>query len=338
MEDKSILDIEINSAKDIAFLKDINLDEIEDLRLYVFCPIPLRFLKNFKNLNRLLIGGSVKDYSPVSDCTTLETLYISTSGAIDNLDFIKPLSIKTLELECFRTKAKPFIIPNLETIESLSISSVSAIVDLSFLSEFANLKKLSLFEQQSKVLFDFTKLKKLQVLHLTNMFHLKNFQELKTKCNCLQKQTMKRKKYLGAVFAIPTTKKEYLTGIVVREQGSILLGYFFKTIYQTPPNQDIIDTIINDDILYIKQVSNMGLKDGSWKEIGQLEIDKSKWIIPVFTLQDILTKEFYAVQVNEKLDEIAKKRITEEESKNMYKTGLAGSIFMEEFLSMLIYK
>lgn len=149
---------------------------------------------------------------------------------------------------------------------------------------------------------------------------------------------MKRKSYLGTVFAIPTTKEEYLTGIIVREKGSCLLGYFFKTIYQTPPNQDIIDTIINDDILYVKQVSNMGLKNGSWKEIGQLEIDKSKWIIPIFTLQDILTKEFYAVQVNEKLEEVAKKRITEEESKNMYKTGLAGSVFMEQFLSTLIYK
>ncbi|MFB9077944.1 hypothetical protein ACFFLS_04660 [Flavobacterium procerum] len=180
MEDKSKLEIEINGAKDIAFLKNSNLDDIEDLSLLIYTPVSLRFLKNFKNLKRLLIAGSIKDYSPVSGCTTLETLHISTSGAIDNLDFIKPLSIKTLELECFRTKAKPFIIPNLETIESLSISSVSAIADLSFLSEFTNLEKLFLFEQQSKVLFGFTKLKKLEVLHLTNMFHLKNFQELKT--------------------------------------------------------------------------------------------------------------------------------------------------------------
>ena len=180
MEEKSKLEIEINDAKDIENLKNINLDEIEDLSLYFYKPISLRFVKNFKNLKRLLISGSIKDYTPISSCATLKILYISTSGAIDNLDFIKYLSIKNLTLESFRTKSNNFSIPNLETIETLNISLVSAIVDLSFLADFPNLKNLFLFELQSKVLFDFTKLKKLEVLTLTNMFHLKNLQELKT--------------------------------------------------------------------------------------------------------------------------------------------------------------
>lgn len=180
MEEKSKLEVEINDAKDIENLKNINLDEIEDLSLYIYKPISLRFLKNFKKLKRLLVSGSIKDYTPISSCATLDILYISTSGAIDNLDFIKSLTIKNLTLESFRTKSNNFSIPNLETIETLNISSVSAIADLSFLTEFTNLKNLSLFELQSKVLFDFTKLKNLKVLNLTNMFHLTNLLELKT--------------------------------------------------------------------------------------------------------------------------------------------------------------
>lgn len=150
---------------------------------------------------------------------------------------------------------------------------------------------------------------------------------------------MKRKKYLGVIFAIPTTKGEYLSGIVVRDIKGILLCYFFKTIYSKPPTQDEIDFVINDEILYIKQVTDMGFKDNTWIEIGKIDfIDEKKWVIPVFTKQDILTKKYYSVQVNEDLDEISQKEINEEESFRMYKTGLAGSVFMERFLSKLIYK
>lgn len=149
---------------------------------------------------------------------------------------------------------------------------------------------------------------------------------------------MKRRIYLGSVFAIPTIKNEYLTGIVVREEGNILLCYFFGTLYRKIPKQDEVENIINDDILYVKQVSNMGLKDNEWKVIAKLDrIDKEKWDIPIFKKQDILTKKYYAVTVNEDLDEVSQKQITEEESKNMYNTGTAGSVFIEKFLSKLVY-
>jgi len=145
---------------------------------------------------------------------------------------------------------------------------------------------------------------------------------------------------LGVVFAIPTIKGEYLSGIVVRDIKGTLLCYFFKTIYSKPPTKNEINYIINDEILYVKQVTNMGFKDDTWIEIGKLDsIDEKIWVIPVFTKQDILTKKYYAVQVNEDLDEISQKEINEEESfRIIYKTGLAGSVFMERFLSKLIYK
>lgn len=148
---------------------------------------------------------------------------------------------------------------------------------------------------------------------------------------------MKYNSYLGVVFAIPTTKQEYLTGIVVREKKNVLLCYFFGTIYNTIPESDKINIIINDKLLYVKQVSNMGLKDGSWEGIGRININKEEWVIPCFFKQDILTKKFYFVELDENLNEIVKEQITEEESKGMYADGLAGSVFMERFLSKLLY-
>ncbi len=146
------------------------------------------------------------------------------------------------------------------------------------------------------------------------------------------------KSYLGGVFAIPTTRKEYLTGIVVRENGTILLCYFFKRLYSEVPKQIEIENIVKDNILYVKQVSNMGLKDNEWKLIGKIDcLDKKKWVIPVFKKQDILTKKYYSVIVNEELEEVSQNQITKEESENLYNTGLAGSGFMKHFLSKLVY-
>ncbi len=174
------LEIEMNEGlKDLEILKAIDLDEVEEFNIYFWKPLSLRFLKDFKNLKKLMIVGRVKDFSHVSNCSSLEELYIS-GGPVNSLDFIKSLSIHTLRLEQIRSDTDSFIIPNLKTLEYIAISTASKIVDLSFLSEFSQIKKLSFYDLKSKNLFDFSKLTNLQTVTLTNMFHLKNFSELST--------------------------------------------------------------------------------------------------------------------------------------------------------------
>lgn len=179
MTENNKLEIEVlDGAKDLEILESTDLNKIDDLSLFIFKPVSVRFLKKFKNLKKLMISGSVKDLSPVGDCTSLDTLYLS--GPVDRLDFIQSLSIKTLKLEGIKSKVDILVIPNIGSLENIVISSVSKIVDLSFLADFVDLKTISLFELKSKKLFDFSRLKKLKQISLTNMFHLQSLEELKS--------------------------------------------------------------------------------------------------------------------------------------------------------------
>ncbi|MGJ1420283.1 hypothetical protein ACR79T_11705 [Sphingobacterium spiritivorum] len=177
MSDK--LEIEIsNGVKDLDILKDRDLSEIRDLMLIFFKPISLKFLKNFTNIERLTLAGSIRDFSPVSECLTLKELQIS-GGSLENLDFIKNLSIKSLTIDTFKSKTKEFTIPNLKSLERLVITEVPCIVDLSFLSEFEGLQSLMLFHLKSKNLFDLSKLTNLKDISLISMNYLTGLSELK---------------------------------------------------------------------------------------------------------------------------------------------------------------
>ena len=177
MKDK--LEIEIfNGVKDLDILKDRDLSEIKELMLIFFKPISLKFLKDFKNLERLTLSGSIKDFSPVSECLTLKELQIS-GGNLENLDFIENLLIKSLIVDTFKSKTKEMTIPNVKSLERLDISEVPSIIDLIFLSDFETLQSLTLFHLKSKKLFDFSNLSNLQNLSLISMNHLGSLTELK---------------------------------------------------------------------------------------------------------------------------------------------------------------
>lgn len=180
MEELAKLEIEVvNGAKDLDFLKNIDKSLVEELSLFIFKPISLRFLKDFTGLKNLMISGSVKDFRPLTDCISLKSLYLS-GGTIDSLEFLADLSLTSLTLENFRSNVAELHIPELHTLQEIKLSKVAKIADLAFLSSFAKLNRINLFELNSKKLFDFTPLKNLRFLEICNMFHLKDFNALKT--------------------------------------------------------------------------------------------------------------------------------------------------------------
>ncbi|SKA41949.1 hypothetical protein SAMN04488128_105554 [Chitinophaga eiseniae] len=175
-----MVDIEINSAKDMDVLKTYNTDEIDTLNLYIYASVSLKFIPKLKNLKSLLIAGSVKDLSPVSQCKSLTTLMISNKGAVNTLDFLQELSLETLKLESFTSKIDHLTFPVLPSLRNVEISGVAKINDLAFLEDFSAIEKISLFELNAQRLFDFSTLHQLKELRLTNMFHLKALSELAT--------------------------------------------------------------------------------------------------------------------------------------------------------------
>lgn len=174
------LAIEINSAKDLDVLNDQPIDQIEKLELFFYTNISLKFIEKIRNLRSVLIAGSVKDLSPLANCKSLKQLFISTRGAVNTLDFVQELELESLRLESFTSKSDHLIIPHLPSLQNLEISSVSKMGDLSFLHDFSGLKRIALFELNSKKLVDFAKFDQLGELRLTNMFQLKDLAELKT--------------------------------------------------------------------------------------------------------------------------------------------------------------
>lgn len=174
--------IEINEAKDLECLKNIDVQNVEKLNLSIHKPISLKFLKDFKNLKELVVAGSLKNHTPIALCTNLESLGI-IGTTIDSLDFICDLSLKWLALEDIKSKVERLEIPNLPTIEYLGLRKVSKIHDLDFLAEFMFLRHLTFGELKSTHLFSFSKLEKLETLHLYKMKHLTNISELETAKN-----------------------------------------------------------------------------------------------------------------------------------------------------------
>ncbi|QJB29956.1 hypothetical protein HF329_00980 [Chitinophaga oryzae] len=174
------VDIEVNSAKDIDALKTHNTDDIDTLNLYIYTSVSLKFISKLKNLKSLLIAGSVKDYSPLSQCKSMTALTISTKGTVNTLDFLQELSLETLKLEGFTSKTENLTFPVLPSLRNVEISGVAKINDLAFLEDFSAMEKLSLFELSTRRLLNFSPLKQMRELRLTNMFHLQGLSELAT--------------------------------------------------------------------------------------------------------------------------------------------------------------
>lgn len=179
---ESELGIEIviyEGAKDLDCLKHLDVSNIKKLYVAMHKPVSLKFLKDFISLKQLTLSGSLKNPAPISDCRTIE--YLSIHGStIDSLDFIAALPLKLLSLEDIKTRIERLVIPNIPTLEDLSLSGVHKVGDLDFLSDFKGLRSLSLSWLKSKRLFDFTKLSELESLYFYRMLHLTDITALAT--------------------------------------------------------------------------------------------------------------------------------------------------------------
>lgn len=172
-------EVHIYEPKDLEQLSEINIPETDRLYLHICKPVSLKFLKDFSNLKQLIIRGSLKNPAPIAQCTTVEKLLIGGT-TIDSLDFAANLPLKTLGLEDIKTRVDRLIIPNIPTLENLGLAGVHKVGDLDFLSDFTELRKLTLSWLKTKRLFDFSKLSHLECLVIYRMLHLTSIKELAT--------------------------------------------------------------------------------------------------------------------------------------------------------------
>lgn len=150
---------------------------------------------------------------------------------------------------------------------------------------------------------------------------------------------MKQKKIEGSIFLVPLLNGGYTLGLVARHYKHGTLFYFFKEKYATKIEKIPIEAIRKDNILWVKQGGDGAFIKHTWPILGVLpKWDKDEWPIPVFKTKDILKGFPIAVFLDERLEEIDRKRITEKEAKQIkWKNGIAGTGYIEEELSELLY-
>jgi hypothetical protein len=97
-------------------------------------------------------------------------------------------------------------------------------------------------------------------------------------------------------------------------------------------------SIKRDNVLWITLAGDGAFAKSAWAILGILkDWNKDEWNVPIFKTKDVLRGFPVAVFYDEKLEEIDRKKITEEEANKIkWKNGIAGTGFIEEELSDLL--
>ena len=129
----------------------------------------------------------------------------------------------------------------------------------------------------------------------------------------------------GDVFAVPLRQGGYGIGLVAREHKTLTLGYFFKKIYSSVPDDIDITDINKWEVVLIGKFSSMGIENGEWPLIKIIpDYNRNEWPIPVLKMQEPLSEKYFAVVYDDTLINDERYLISEEEAKKLFNHGLYG--------------
>ena len=146
-----------------------------------------------------------------------------------------------------------------------------------------------------------------------------------------------KRKLEGHIIAVPLQDNTFVTSLVIRQNGSISLGYFFKERYTELP---MIEQWQPSEVILIALFGGrLGLKNGNWQLLGQLpQWDRNEWQVPILRQQDpINTSVYYAVMYDNDIKNFTRKIIYEEEAKTYYLYGIYGYKAIENVLNKLLF-
>jgi hypothetical protein len=141
----------------------------------------------------------------------------------------------------------------------------------------------------------------------------------------------------GDVFVVPLLNGKYAIGLIARKNGKIALGYFFDTVFESPPSQVGQSVLSNRKIALIAKFSTMGIDDGEWP-LAQTNIffAREEWPIPLFKMQEPITKVYFAVVYEEDLLHDTRYKISESEAAEYFQDGLSGYVALSNKLSKIL--
>jgi hypothetical protein len=139
---------------------------------------------------------------------------------------------------------------------------------------------------------------------------------------------------VGKLFMVPLENKGYALGLAVRQDSSIILGYFSKKYYLTIPQSIEECKIDKKNICLIAIFGILGIKNKEWTIIGNLpEFDINDWGIPEFAQKDDLLDCHFKIIYDDNLEEIKRVKINETEAKKLFSAGVFGYGLIEAILS-----
>ncbi|MGC1239752.1 MAG: Imm26 family immunity protein [Acidimicrobiales bacterium] len=105
----------------------------------------------------------------------------------------------------------------------------------------------------------------------------------------------------GDWFAVPLRNGGFGFGVVARiNPGGILFGYFFGPVSRDLPNVDAFSTFKAEDAIMVARFGHLGLKDGSWFNLGQAkQWNRGDWPIPSFCRYEELTGRSLRVEYDQ---------------------------------------
>ncbi len=141
--------------------------------------LSLEFIDSYKQLRYLRLSGKFASLSPITGCSSLESLVLNC--AIAGLDFVAPLpSLRDLLIDSCTLEEGSLAALSDSSVSILSLSAIRNLTNLDELRLLRNLAFLQIAQPKVQRLFDFSKLERLRQLELVYMKGLKEIDLLWT--------------------------------------------------------------------------------------------------------------------------------------------------------------
>ncbi|SRR6266404_3722973 len=146
----------------------------------------------------------------------------------------------------------------------------------------------------------------------------------------------------GDAFAVPLRDSRYALGVIARmpATGKILVGYFFKEVFQVPPAPGDLPVLNPHDAIKIFRFGDLRLNNGTWPIITPVACwRRQEWPIPKFMREDPLRKRAWLISYSDADPGTEKHSEPCDWGTTGYeRAGLTGAGFVEEVLTALLSK
>ena len=193
---------------------DLNKQDGDDYQFAMFFNVEtVDGLEKFRNINSLILSGSVEDISPIGNLTNLTNLFIYDCNTKDLSPLDNLINLTSLKL-CYTYVSDLSPLKSLINLTELSLCQGDIIQDISSLKYLINLKVLDLSYTEITDLSPLKNLSKLKSLDLSNCNGVSDLSPLKGLTN-LRVLDVYEAECITNIFALEGMKISVRSGVIV---------------------------------------------------------------------------------------------------------------------------